>query len=200
MFENQENQFENQNAKFCELLCEFDTAMLITRNGDRFRARPMAIAQVEDNCDLQFFTSSSSGIIEEIHRDPRLHITCQKDHGCYLSMTGSAKLSMDKGQIKKLWKESYKVWFPEGPEDPTITLISLKAKDGEYWDLRGTNRIRYLFQAITAYATGTTPHIEEGNQHGDVKMWLRNTFSEACISSTIYNRVTETTVLGPGAF
>ena len=64
----------------------------------------------------------------------------------------------------------FETWFPEGKGDSRVTLICVKAERGEYWDNRGMNGIRYLYQAVTAYATGTTPDIKEGEQHGTVRL------------------------------
>jgi general stress protein 26 len=44
--------------KIRELLKSFDTAMLITRGEESpFHARPTAIAKVEEDCDVWFFTA-----------------------------------------------------------------------------------------------------------------------------------------------
>jgi hypothetical protein len=36
----------------------------------------------------------------------------------------------------------------------------------EYWDSQGWNKVSYLFKAAQAYASGNTPKIQEGKEHG----------------------------------
>ena len=39
--------------------------------------------------------------------------------------------------IAELWKEPFRVWFPGGKEDATISLISVHPQGAEYWDSQG---------------------------------------------------------------
>ena len=60
-----------------ELLASFDTAMLITRDGDQDHARPMALAGVEGASTLWFVTSQWSPKAGEIAQDQRVSLTFQ---------------------------------------------------------------------------------------------------------------------------
>jgi general stress protein 26 len=157
--------------KFHDLLEKFGTAMLVTHTGEGgLRGRPMAIAQVDEDCRVWFFSLHESGKVHEIETSPQVAVTCQKDRDVYLSITGSAILSRDRTKIEEMWNESYKVWFPEGKDDPDLVLIGVEPQEGEYWDQEGTNKLQYLFESARAYATGTRPKIEEGDQHGKVQL------------------------------
>lgn len=158
----------DNNKKIHSLLASFDTAMLISSSGKLLHARPMAIASLDDSSDLWFITSEQTEKIEEILAHPDVHVTCQRDHSAYVSLSGTASISRDKSKIKELWKESFRVWFPKGVEDQSIVLISFKPNQGEYWDNRGMNGIKYIYQAITAYVSGSTPAVKDGEQHGTV--------------------------------
>jgi general stress protein 26 len=160
-----------QREHFHKLLSEFHTAMLVTHaaNG-RLRARPMAIARVEDDCRLWFFTTAESAKSHEIQADTHVHIVCQKDRSAYLSLSGRAALVRDPGVVGEIWKESFRVWFPDGIDDPNIELIVVNPEEGEFWDSEGFNKIKYLFASAKAYVTGTTPKVEEGEQHGRVSL------------------------------
>jgi len=162
---------DSQIAKIHELLDDFDTAMLITQGSDhKIHARPMAIARVEPDCRLWFFTGRDSAKVHEIEDDQHVLIACQHDHNRYVSLGGTAELVSDRTKTRELWKESYKAWFPQGVDDPDLLLILIRPQEAEYWDNQGLKAVRYAFQAIKAYATGTTPHIKEGEQHGKVTM------------------------------
>jgi general stress protein 26 len=161
----------NQVAKIYELLTGFDTALLITQaHHQPLRARPMALARVEADCRLWFFTGRDSAKVHEIQDNQEVLIACQDEHSRYISLSGTAELVANRTQVRELWKESYRTWFPKGVEDPDLLLIAVQPKEAEYWDSHGFKGVRYLFEAAKAYATGTRPHIQEGEQHGKVVM------------------------------
>lgn len=161
----------NQTSKVRDLLESFDTAMLITNgNEEPHHARPMAIAHVEENCDVWFFSGHHSPKVNEIEHDERVLIVCQDKHDRYLSISGRAQLIQNEEKAKEYWKESYKPWFPGGVNDPELLLIHVHSEHAEYWDSQGAKGVKYLFKAAAAYATGTRPKIEEGEQHGNVNL------------------------------
>jgi general stress protein 26 len=152
------------------LLTGFNTAVLVTRDGHGFRARPMAIAHVDVNCNLWFFSNRDSGKIHEIERDTRVEVVCQDGWTNCVTISGRASLVNDREKIRELWKAPYRAWFPKGADDPDIVLIHVLGDQGEYWDNSGLKSLSYLYQSIKAVATGTTPEVREGDQHGNVRL------------------------------
>ena len=160
----------DDHKKLVELLKQFSTAMLITHEADhRLRARPMAIAEVEDSGTIWFLSGEETAKIHEIIRDTHVHLALQRDPTVYLSINGTATLVHDRAKLDEMWKESFKVWFPEGKNDPNLVLICVEPVDAEYWDNHGWKRVKYLFQAATGYVTGKPPEIGE-EQHGMLKL------------------------------
>lgn len=152
-----------------ELLEEFDTAMLVTHRQDGYaRGRPMAIAKVESNCGLWFFTGRDTGKVHAIEDDQKVLVVCQDEHSRYVALQGTAELVADRRKASELWREPYRAWFPQGVEDPELLLIFVRPTEIEYWDSRGTKGLRYLFEAVKSYAKGTRPPVQEGEQHGCV--------------------------------
>ncbi|HEX4342410.1 MAG TPA: pyridoxamine 5'-phosphate oxidase family protein [Verrucomicrobiae bacterium] len=162
---------ENHIEKVHSLLTKFDTAMLVTHGRDGIdRVRPMGIAKVEPNCDVWFFTGRASEKTREIEHDTEVLLVCQKDHSAYLSVLGRAQLSDDRAKATELWKAAYKTWFPGGVDDPNLLLIRVNVTAAEYWDNTGVNGIKYLIEAAKAYVTGSSPHVNEPEQHGKVNL------------------------------
>jgi general stress protein 26 len=160
---------QNQIESIYALLKDFDTAMLVTHGSEMpFNVRPMAIAQVELNCDVWFFTGRSSAKAREIQNDQEVLIVCQDGMSRYIALHASAKLIFDPNKSAELWRESYRSWFPAGVDDPDLVLIRAQARHAEYWDNQGFKSVRYLFEAAKAYVRGTRPHVTEGEQHGTV--------------------------------
>ena len=162
---------QTQTEKFRELLGDFETAVLITHGQEtHFHARPMAIAGVDDNCELWFITDEDSAKVHEIEVDTRVQVVCQHGRASCISIAGRASLIRDRARIREFWTPAHRVWFPRGVDDPNIVLIHVAGEHGEYWDNTGVNRITYVYQAVKALATGTTPIVKEGEQHGHVNL------------------------------
>jgi general stress protein 26 len=141
-------------ARFHDLLSGFSNGMLITRasEGD-LRARPMAVADVDTSCNMWFVTTADSGKVEEITADPMVCLTFQAESQ-FLSLTGNASVIEDRAKLRTVWRERWRIWFPQGAEDPDVVLLRVAAEVGEFWDGRGLNRVRYLFAAGRAYLSG----------------------------------------------
>lgn len=153
--------------KLRELLGKFSTAMMVTRTGDDLlKARPMALAQVDDAGTVWFITGHDSAKLHEVEHDNRVHLVFQNEHTLYLSVSGVGRVVQDPGKVAEVWQEPFKVWFPHGKDDANIALMAVEPHDAEYWDSQGWNRISYLFRVAKAYATGEPPKVEEGKEHG----------------------------------
>lgn len=145
--------------------------MLVTHTGDQgFHARPMALAQVEDDGQIWFITGADSTKVHEIEVDSHVHLIAQNGHSAFLSLSGRASLIVDRAKIAELWSEPFRAWFPQGKDDPNVELIVVHPEFGEFWDTTGANRYKYLWEATKAYFDGTTPEIDEGNMHGRVAL------------------------------
>src|SRR6056297_1218206 len=68
----------NQEKKLIDLVQDFDTAMLTTKNPEgRLDSRPMAIAECTDAGKLWFVTDARSGKVAEIQQDHEVAVTMQ---------------------------------------------------------------------------------------------------------------------------
>jgi general stress protein 26 len=157
--------------KFKEVLGKFDTAMLTTINGEgQMHSRPMAIAELEENGDLIFFTNQESAKIQEIEGNPAASATCQNSWKDSVVIRGTASLFRDAAKAKKLWRKTYQTWFPGGRDDPSLVMIRLRGEFAEYWDNSGAQGIKYLFKAAKAIATRSRPEPDSVDEHGTVKL------------------------------
>lgn len=157
---------ENTKKHLQELLETFDTAMFITHHGDGQHARPMAVAGVEGVNTLWFVTSLDAPKSDEIRRDARVSITFQSERR-FVALSGQAELVGDRTKIHELWKPAWKVWFPLGKDDPSLSLIRVTVTDAEFWDNAGARGLRYVFEAAKALIAKEKPATAEG-QHGRV--------------------------------
>lgn len=153
-----------------EMIKKFDIGMLVTRDrDDRLHARPMALAEIGEDGELWFVTGMHTGKVEEIAADAKVAITMQSAMA-YLSVSGEASLVRDHARVQKLWKEQWRVWFPDGPDEGDICLVKVRPTQGEYWDQQGLKGLRYLLSAAKAYVTGDRPKEGGPQEHGQAKL------------------------------
>lgn len=156
--------------RFIELLCSFDTGMLITHGSDGgLHARPMAVARCDDDGTLLFATSSHSAKAEEIRDSPDATATFQSA-GRFVALSGRARLIEDRSLIEELWSPGWRIWFPEGPSDPTLRILELRGERGELWDRTGPNAVSFLWEAGKALARSRRVDDEEAAEHERVRL------------------------------
>jgi general stress protein 26 len=152
-----------------DLLEGFDEGMFTTRTqSGLLRSRPMAVADVTPANVLFFVTAAGSPKVAEIEADPRVNVALQRSNR-FVSMSGTARVRRDPALVERLWKEAWRVWFPEGKDDPELVLVEVQPKEAEFWDNGGSRGLRYLFEATKAYLAGTTPE-PSPDEHAKVRL------------------------------
>jgi len=153
--------------KLQEMITEFDVGMLITNDGKNAAGRPMAIAEHDEiTGELEFSTSLQTEKVEEIDEQPNVAVVLQSKTR-YVSLTGIATISNDRQKIKELFNKSWELWYPDGPEQPDIRLIKFAPVKGEYWDMSGTEGLRFVWEAGKALAKGERLATHEKMQHAE---------------------------------
>jgi len=155
--------------RFQDILKSFTTGMLVTADDSgELTARPMNVAHAESDADLWFSTKVDSGKTEDVSEHPRVVVAFQ-DSGRYLTLNGSAKLVTDRDQINELWNETWRVWFPDGQDDPSLALLKVEATHGQYWDNSWLQGLSYAIRAGQAYWKGEQPDIPD-SVHAKVEL------------------------------
>lgn len=145
-----------------ELMKKIGFAMLVTRDGDKLRARPMsAFVERADNA-IYFLTDARRHKDEEIARNPSINLSFA-DAGSqkYVSIIGSAAVSNDRAKIKELFSTPAKAWW-DSAEDPNIRVLKITPEDAEFWDSPGSI-ISYVKMAAAA-VSGTRPDLGDNRK------------------------------------
>ncbi|MGJ4940864.1 pyridoxamine 5'-phosphate oxidase family protein [Bradyrhizobium sp. HKCCYLS1011] len=145
-----------------DLMKKIGFAMLITRDGEKMRARPMAAYIGRDENTVYFLTDARRHKDEEIARDPHVNLSFA-DAGSqkYVSLTGTATISNDRAKIKELFSTPAKAWW-DSADDPNIRVLKITPDDAEFWDSPGTV-VSYVKMAAAA-VTGTRPEIGDNRK------------------------------------
>ncbi len=134
-------------AQLAKMMRGIDFCMMTTHAADKsLHARPMSNnGEVEFDGDAWFFTSRDSRKVEELEKDPRVELSYvggTKGAPIWISLTGTAKI-VDKEETKvELWMKELERWFEDGPEDPEVVLIHVKAKRVAWWSYKDEGELK----------------------------------------------------------
>lgn len=163
------NKESNDYAKLAFLIKDIKFAMMTTVgiNGT-IHSRPMGTLEKNlKNFDgiLWFFSrkdSHKNHDIVESHQHVNLAYA-DPDKQQYVSICGKAFISEDKGKMKELWNPVLKAWFPEGLDDPEISLIGVNVESAEIWD-SPPSKVVQLAGFVKSAVTGK-PYDQKNHSH-----------------------------------
>jgi general stress protein 26 len=141
------------------------TAILVTRDGQKQKARPMSATVKADDHAIYFLTAATADTVKQIAESPVVTLVFADTGGNkYVTFTGNATVSNDRATIKALWTPFAKAWW-ESADDPAIRVITFNPSEAELWDSPG----KLIASAImlTAAVTGAKPAVGD---HAKVKV------------------------------
>ena len=141
--------------------------MLVSRDGDHLHARPMHLVQGDFDGTLWFFTARDSGKTQEAAEESSVCVTFA-DHGTetYVSLTGTSSLNRDRAKIDQFWTPFVGAYFPQGKDDPNLTLLEIRVDGAEYWDAESSRMVQ-LFKFAKANLTHQPPQMGEHRKIGN---------------------------------
>lgn len=146
-----------------KLLQDIPMALLVTNNGDRLDARPMAATAKESEGAIYILANKGEDSDRQIQADGEVILSFQKGVS-FVVVHGRARASDDRAKIRELWSAFDKAWW-DGPEDPRIRLLAVAPSSAEYWESPG-KLVAYADMLVSA-ATGKKPSTGE---HGSVRL------------------------------
>ncbi|WP_460964115.1 pyridoxamine 5'-phosphate oxidase family protein [Spirosoma litoris] len=128
-------------------------------------SRPMAALQVDEDGTIWFFTKRSSPKVDQLEQTGhRVNLAfASVSDASYVSVSGQAQEVEDQAKVNELWNPQAKAWFPEGKDDPELTLLKVHIDMAEYWNASDSRMIR-LIQQATAVITGNPPKMGENEK------------------------------------
>ena len=147
-------------TKVSELLKKFRFAMFTTTDASgKLVSRPMTVQDREFDGDLWFFAAKDSNDVKEIAGDASVNVSFSSND-TWLSLSGTAETVDDQAKIKELWNPYVEAWFPDGQDDPNVTLIRFSPDTAQYWDTPG-GRVASVIAFVKSKVTGSTPDVGE---------------------------------------
>jgi general stress protein 26 len=156
-------------ARVRELLGKFRSVMLTTIESRQCLTRPMGLMGKAEHFSgaLWFFTDTKSRKADQIRRGATTFLVLQNDEeDTYLQLNGEATIDTDRDRMAQLYTPLLRTWFPDGLEDPNLTLIRFDASDGQYWTSKAG-----MLEVFAAFAKSVvTGRPGQGGEMGEVEL------------------------------
>lgn len=138
-------------ATYRRLVDEIQECMLVTEDQQiGLRARPMYLAECDEQGKLWFFTAAPSEKVNEIYHDRTVCCAfARPEDKSYVSASGEAIIVKDLTRKKELYSKINDAWF-DGPEDPRAALICVKVREVEYWEDNDSSIVTMAKIAVSA--------------------------------------------------
>lgn len=171
-----DRQHEGELEKFFDQIKDIEVAMMTTRRADgHLESRPMATQKRAAGADLWFVAAENTAKLADIERDPYINLAYYKDRTKeWVSVSGVARLTRDRGKIRELYAPDWKAWFPKGddprhgtPDDPRFVLIGVEVHSAVFLEVNKPMPV-VLFEVAKGMVTGSTPEVGETHRIGPV--------------------------------
>jgi len=139
-------------------LDDFDTAMLVTKDGSMLRSRPMASYIDRDKNSIRFLTSVKTHKIDEIKQNPEANAVYSDDDDAFISVSGKLSISRDSRDIDELWTSGAEAWIDKSE----AAVLILDAEVAEYWN--GENMMKASWEMAKSMLTGDRPNMGDNGK------------------------------------
>jgi general stress protein 26 len=141
--------------KVSKLINDIRIGMLTTQDEHgNLVSRPMAVMQLDEEGNLWFLTKEHSPKTDQIDKNYKVNVAfADSSDSSYVSVSGTGEELQDRAKIEELWSPMAKPWFPDGKDDPSLSILKVHIETAEYWDSTSSRMVR-LFEMARAALTG----------------------------------------------
>lgn len=111
-----------------------DPCLLVTRDGDGQRARPVYARVRRDERRIYILSDTSGAKLDQIAANPRVSLAfadIRANH--YVVIDGTATADHDPVRAREVWRFSDDSFW-DGPDDPNLRVITVVPTAAELWD------------------------------------------------------------------
>jgi general stress protein 26 len=123
--------------------------------------QPMTAFCERDGGQIWFFTRNDSDLAQATERGGEAMFIIQaKDQAFQACVSGRLVQEFDTGRMQEYWNPVVAAWYPEGQNDPRLTMLRFDVSDAQVW-LSETNPLAFGIQIVKANMTGKEPDVGE---------------------------------------
>lgn len=129
--------------------------------GDAHHYQPMTAFVEADANRIWFFTRKDTDLARDVAGQPGAEAAfIFQDRKLQACVDGRITLDHDRERIDRYWNAHVAAWYPEGKDDPALTLLRLDLTEAAVWITEG-GLIKYAFEVAKANASDATPDVGE---------------------------------------
>ncbi|OYX36490.1 MAG: hypothetical protein B7Y99_01810 [Caulobacterales bacterium 32-69-10] len=131
------------------------TGMLGLVGGEHMQ--PMTAFCEEDGGPVWFYCRKENDLVSQsAGGKPAMFCLMTGDDSFIACVGGTLQADHDRERIERFWNPVAGAWFPEGKDDPNLTLLRLDPADAQVW-VSHSNPLRFGFEIVKANLTKTIP-------------------------------------------
>jgi general stress protein 26 len=128
-------------------------------SGDGHHFQPMTGYVERETNQIWFFTYKDTDLAEAAVSGGHGSFIFQS-RDLWACIDGTLTVDHDRARIEKYWNVHVAAWYPEGKDDPRLTMLRLDCTEAGVWIAEG-GPVKYAFEVAKANVTKTTPDIGE---------------------------------------
>lgn len=119
--------------------------------------QPMTAFVEREHEQIWFFTRADTDLARQIAegREAMFVFQHKELQACIL---GELTLRHDEARIAKYWNAVVAAWYPQGKDDPRLTMLCLDCRDANVW-LSQAGPVKFAWEIAVANATKHEPHL-----------------------------------------
>ena len=124
--------------------------------GEKSHFQPMTAFLERDRHQIWFFTRNDTDLVHQVGvLHPAMFVFQLRDIQACIG--GEITIDHDAERIRKYWNAVVSAWYPEGREDPHLTLLRMDCDDAQVWISQGA--MKFAWEIARANATKTAPKL-----------------------------------------
>jgi general stress protein 26 len=148
------------------LIKDIPVAMVVTHEsqGQRMRARPMALRPARDEGAIYFLTDVDAPKADEIRHNTSICLALVDSKSQkYVSITGHAEIIDDGDRVKEIWSVYDGAFWPD-KNDPRIRIRRVTPESAEFWE--GAGMVVTTVKLAAAIASGERMNVGQNEKVG----------------------------------
>lgn len=143
--------------EFWEHLRKSNTGMLgLDQPG--YHSQPMTAFREEGANTIWFFTRDDTDLARDaaLPDQSAMFTYGSRDQEVWACIHGTLARVHDRERIDRFWNPIVAAWYPEGKDDPHLTLLRFTPDDGRIW-VSKQGPVRFFYEIAKANLTKTLP-------------------------------------------
>ena len=121
--------------------------------------QPMtAFCEKEQGGPVWFYLRKNNDLVRVAGQGGAAMFNLMRGHEFFACVAGRVREDHDPERIRRFWNPVVAAWFPEGQDDPNLTLLRFDCEDAQVWVSHG-NPLKFGWEIAKANATKTKPDV-----------------------------------------